>query len=729
VTDTPIELEGEGPWAKLRRRKVVQWGIVYATGAWGLLQGLGFAADAFAWPSAIKQVALLLLLIGLPIVLVLAWYHGDRGEQSVGRTELTIITLLFLVGGGIFWRYERASVTPPAATPQTAVPASAATSADAGPSIAVLPFENRSDEHKDAFFVDGIHDDILTQLSKISALKVISRTSVEQFRDTKLTTKAIAEQLGVRSVLEGGVQRAGTRVRINVQLIDAGTDAHLWAETYDRELTAENIFAIQTELAAAIAGALKAALTPAEKARASVVPTRNLEAWEAYQLGRQRLAKRTSGGLTEAEKFFRKAIELDPSFALAHAGLADSLTLRTAYGDTPFLATLEQAQAAADTAMRLDPGLSEAWASSGYIASSRQQSDRAEQLYRRAIELNPNNAEAVKWYGGLLLDTGRIDEGQRALERAASLDPLSAIIQLSLGGALQSRGRFAEAASRCRRAIEIDPSMAAAYSTLGYVMAYSFNRFPDAVPLAQKAAELDPGSPGLSASLAQLYFDLGDDSMLFATIEQAARRFPDDTQTHLWLAVVDLLRRDHAGAVRHAERSLALYPRNSFVLGLLRNAGLASGRAEDALARYQKAHPELFVPGAPRMDGSNALAAVDLALVLQTRGDVARAKVLLDGASQFVGKFPRLLTGIMDVRIHALRGEKAKALAVLREAEKVGWRQDWRYHRDFDPALASIRGDPEFKAVFADIERDMARQRTELAKRPKDTPLDLATVH
>ena len=113
MTDTPIELEGEGPWAKLRRRKVVQWGIVSAAGAWGLLQGLGFAADAFAWPSAIKQVALLLLLIGLPIVLVLAWYHGDRGEQSVGRTELTIITLLFLVGGGIFWRYERASVTPP----------------------------------------------------------------------------------------------------------------------------------------------------------------------------------------------------------------------------------------------------------------------------------------------------------------------------------------------------------------------------------------------------------------------------------------------------------------------------------------------------------------------------------------------------------------------------------------------------------------------------------------
>ena len=140
---------------------------------------------------------------------------------------------------------------------------------------------------------------------------MISRTSVEQFRDTKLPTKAIAEQLGVKSILEGGVQRAGDRVRISVQLIDAGTDAHLWAESYDRELTAANIFAIQSEVAAAIAGALKATLTAGEKARVNAVPTQNLEAWENYQLGRHRLAKRTSTGFAEAERYFRKAIELD----------------------------------------------------------------------------------------------------------------------------------------------------------------------------------------------------------------------------------------------------------------------------------------------------------------------------------------------------------------------------------------------------------------------------------
>ena len=292
MTDTPTEREEEGAWAKLRRRKVVQWGLAYAAGAWALLQGLEYITNTFHWPEQFQQFSTLTLLIGLPIVVVIAWYHGDRGEQRVSGAELTIIVLLLLLAGGLLWHYRppgEKSAAPggvagpvPAAMPPAAAPAVA----DTRPSIAVLPFENRSRLDDDVFFVDGIHDDILTQLSKVSALKVISRTSVEKFRDTTLPTRVIAEQLGATQILEGGVQRAGQRVRINVQLIDAATDTHLWAESYDRELTAESIFAIQSEVAAAISDALRAALTPAERKRVSAVPTRNLKAWEAFQLGR-----------------------------------------------------------------------------------------------------------------------------------------------------------------------------------------------------------------------------------------------------------------------------------------------------------------------------------------------------------------------------------------------------------------------------------------------------------
>ncbi len=723
--------EGESTWAKLRRRKVVQWGIVYAAGAWGFLQGLEYASSTFDWPRQIQQLSTLALLTGLPVVLVLAWYHGDRGEQRVTRTELAILTLLFLLGGGLFWRYQAASEPSQSTTPTAAAPARAAAATDSGPSIAVLPFENRSKVEDEAFFVDGIHDDILTQLSKISALKVISRTSVEQFRDTRLPTKTIADQLGVKSILEGGVQRAGNRVRINVQLIDAATDAHLWAETYDRELTAENIFAIQTELSAAIAAALEAALTPAEKARAAVVPTRSLKAWEAYQLGRQRMAGRTIGGLAEAGRFFQQAIDLDPRFALAYAGLADSLAISTSQG-APLVATLQQAQAAAETALEIDAGLSEAWNSSGLIAEIREQYERAEPMYRRAIELDPNNAMAFKFYGGMLVSTLRIDEGVRSLQRAASLDPLSAIVQVNLADALQAQGSFAEAAAHYRRAIEIDPGMPAAYAMLGSCFADAFTRYADAVPLAQKAIDLDPDSPLWPGLLTWLYINLGDRRLALSTIEQAARRWPNDSGFQFWLAVRGLLQGDDAGAVRLAERLLALQPRSDGALFILRDADLRNGRPDEALARYRQAYPELFVAGAPHLDQSNYNAAIDVALVLQRRGDAAGAKVLLDAAMRVIEKLPRMGSegsGISDVQILALRGEKAKALAALRKAEQTGWRSAWWYRGEFDPSLESIRNEPEFRAVFADIERDMARQRAELAARPKDAPLVLDPAH
>jgi len=192
----------------------VQWALAYAAGAWVLLQVLGFAADSFGWPAIVKQLAMLSLAVGLPILLTLAWFHGERAQQRVTGQELAILTLLLIIGGGLLWWYaNRSADAPPAVATTTAAPSPSATT-DARPSIAVLPFENRSRLEDDAYFVDGIHDDILTQLSKISALKVISRTSVEQFRGTKLPLKEIGSRLGVKSILEGGVQRAGDRIRI-----------------------------------------------------------------------------------------------------------------------------------------------------------------------------------------------------------------------------------------------------------------------------------------------------------------------------------------------------------------------------------------------------------------------------------------------------------------------------------------------------------------------------------
>jgi TolB-like protein/Flp pilus assembly protein TadD len=730
VTDGPQEGEGNSLWNRLRRRKVVQWGIVYAAGAWGFLQGLEYVSEAFGWPGQLRQIAILALLIGLPIVLVLAWYHGDRGEQRVSRAELAIITLLFLVGGGIFWRYDRASEEIPATRAPVAAPASQITTVDAGPSIAVLPFENRSKVEDEASFVDGIHDDILTQLSKVSALKVISRTSVEQFRDTRLTTKAIAEQLGVKSILEGGVQRAGDRVRINVQLIDANTDAHLWAETYDRELTAENIFAIQSEVAAAIAGALKAELTAGEKARVDAVPTQSIEAWESYQLGKQRMARRSSETLAEAEQFFRKAIELDPQFALAHVGLADVLRMQIGYSGAARAAALTRAEKSVAEALRLQPDLSEAWASAGGIAEDLRAFDDAEKKYRRAIEINPNNAAARHWYSNLLGTIGRLDESLEQIERAVALDPMSPVLRVVQGIVLAAQGRFLDAEKAYLKAMTIDPLLPGSYSLLSDLSAYALGRPADAVPLARKAMALDPGGPNGVVTLAVLLDDLGESPEAMRLTMDAVRRWPDSAMAQWPAAFLQASAGDWHAASQSARKALAIDPRDGNALYLLAVADLTKGDARTARARYAKAYPELLAPGPPRIDLSNSGVAPDLALVLLQTGEDARARQLLDGSEAAMRQLPRLGVGgfgITDVRIHALRGDKAKALAALREAEQAGWRGPfWRLYRDADPALASIRGEPEFKAVFADIERDMARQRAELAKRPKDAPFDLA---
>jgi TolB-like protein/Tfp pilus assembly protein PilF len=739
VTDAPTEREDGGAWAKLRRRKVVQWGLAYAAAAWTLLQVIEYLGETYSWPPAIRQIAVPTLTLGSLVALVLAWYHGDRGQQRVSGAELAILSVLLALGGGALWLYGQRNGQAPATSAPPAAPTAAQGSSVASdgerPSIAVLPFENRSDEHKDAFFVDGIHDDILMQLSKVSALKVISRTSVEQFRDTKLPTKAIAEQLGVKSILEGAVQRAGDRVRINVQLIDAGTDAHLWAESYDRELTAANIFAIQSEVAAAIAAALKATLTASEKARVSAVPTQNLEAWENYQLGRQRLAKRTSTGFTEAERYFQQAIALDPNFALAYSGLADTLSMNLSYTDAPRAVTLERAQAAVDAALKHDPGLADAWASAALIADQSEHYDRAQELYRRAIDLNPSHAMALKWYGQCLVALGSIDEGVMYLERAAGVDPLSAIIQVNLGEALVAQERVEDAARRYRRAIEIDPLMPGSYLSLARLAAFAMGDFVRAVPLAEKAVALDPFRPVYTVSVAWLYWDLGDVASFDRVVRQAEERWPDNAGPYLF-AFRDLQGGDRDGAERHARRALEADPRaydeaDLDALGLLGVIDYRQGRYAESVVRYRKAYPELF-SAAPRIDAKNFFTAIDVIPALQKLGKTDEALALLAGSEKVMAKLPLLGVGTgwrgrapHDARALALRGRKQEALTALRAAERAGWRWGWRFHRDLDPAFDSIRDEPEFRAIFADIERDMARQRTELAKRPKDAPLDL----
>ena len=268
---------------RLKERKLVQWGVAYVAAAFALLQGVDIVAQQFGWPEGVRRGITLALVVGFFVALVLAWYHGERGAQRMTGTELLILALLLALGGGFLWRFASASREPAATSASPAARASSPLPAVPVPekSIAVLPFENLSSDKENAFFTDGVQDEILTDLAKVADLKVISRTSVMQYREAAARNlRKIGEELGVAHLLEGSVQRASGKVRVNAQLIDARTDAHLWAQTYDRDLA--DVFAIQSEIAQTIAGQLQAKLSPNEQKAIEQPPTTDLAAHDLY---------------------------------------------------------------------------------------------------------------------------------------------------------------------------------------------------------------------------------------------------------------------------------------------------------------------------------------------------------------------------------------------------------------------------------------------------------------
>jgi eukaryotic-like serine/threonine-protein kinase len=303
-------------------------------------------------------------------------------------------------------------------------------------SIAVLPFENRSAEGEDAaFLAEGIYDDVLTQLSRIGSLRLISRASVVGYGDEPASVREIGRKLGVSTILEGGVERSGDRLRIHVQLIDALDERHLWAESYDRELTPAGVFAIRSEIAEHIAAELAAALTPEERERIRAQPTRDLDAYEAYLRGVQILNRYEVGDPAVAVSHLERAIELDPGFAEAHARLAQSHFDLGFKGRIPPEESQALAEAAARRALELDETLGEAHAVLAMVAEERSEQARAEREYRRAIELSPGIAAVHEAYAELLLHLGRAEEALSQSLLARELDPQSSRIAWSLGAA------------------------------------------------------------------------------------------------------------------------------------------------------------------------------------------------------------------------------------------------------------------------------------------------------
>jgi tetratricopeptide (TPR) repeat protein len=445
------------------------------------------------------------------------------------------------------------------------------------------------------------------------------------------------------------------------------------------------------------------------------VPTENMAALEAYFRGKQRMEKRTSAALAEAVDDFNRAIEFDPSFALAYAGLADSYLLQVEYSGLPPDEMLAKAQAPINRALALDDRLAEAYTSLGFIEEFRKDYEAAEAAYKRALELNPNYATAYRWYGFLLGGPlGRRDEALEWSKKAAELDPGSPIILLGVAIGYVRVGRFDESLAWYRKTIEIDPDFAPGYEWIGLHYWEAEGRLDETVRWFRKCVSLDPGNTEYSAFFSWLFLDLGDLDRAEYWSERSIELAPESFFPNLAMELFHLYQGDLSVALEYGRRAFETEDPYAFQFSSfepIRFHEMRAGRYLEARAAFEKIAPELLTDD-PKV-GVNYGDAINLALVLSKTGEQKQADLLLDRSFQQIQTIPRLGFygyGIADVQIYALQGDKQKALAALRQAIDEGWRTLWWYYLKRDLNLESLHDEPEYQAMVAEIEADMAEQ-------------------
>jgi TolB-like protein/Flp pilus assembly protein TadD len=656
-----------GFFEELKRRKVYRVAIAYVVMSWALAQGLAQVLPVFDVPNSVVRITIAVMLIGFPFALALAWVF-DITPQGIRATSTPSVpvarrrrNLILLIAIGVIIS---------AAASFFLLPRASARKIDK--SIAVLPFENLSAEKENAYFADGIQDDILTNLSKIGDLRVISRMSVMSYRgDGVRNAREIGKALGVGTLLEGSVRRAGNRVRVSVQLINANNDEHIWAEDFDRDVT--DVFAIQTDLAHRIADALQAKLSSNEKARLGQIPTNDSEAYLLFIQG-QDLAKQPDQTLessAKAEGFFEEAIKRDRTFAAAFAGL--SLVESSMYHSLdPTPVHRDKARAAAHEALRLQPDLPEAHLALGfsYYYGDRDY-NRALAEFEVAKKGLPNEAQAFLAIGAIQRRQGKWTESTVNLEKAAALDPKNASVLINLAFNYMAQRKFDTADKILDRAIFAAPQSASAHALKGYAAALRTGDFSGG---ESQLAALPPSADSDGAVTSERVWSLSCQRK-YAEALQTLHQFPGDV-------------------LRAFDSSIP----KSFLEGVL---NYCEGDKPKAQAAFEQARAvaERLVRESPDDAPRRAMLGQILAALGQKEAAIAEGKRAVALLPESEDAFGGTMITLGLAQIYTWVGEHAEAIRLLDHLLEVPSGVTVPLLK-VDPAWDPLRKDPGFQALI-----------------------------
>lgn len=718
---------------ELKRRRVIRVATLYVLIFWPIIQITDIASAALGLPDAAMRYLVFAFLGGLPVLLTLAWLfdlnrdgivrdHGGDDETSTGQAligsklEIGIIGFMAVVVAGLFYVQLTLDESPTAtATAKEGGPVAPAPVAATANSVAVLPFDTFSGDQQDRFFADGLSEELLNVLARVRQLEVAARTSSFAYRGSRKTVPVIGHELGVNYILEGSVRRndVNDEIRVTAQLIDVGSGAHLWSETYDRQFA--DIFAIQDEIARAVVDSLKVELLGNDADDIRSHASASGQAMIAYSMGQTELAKRTKTGIADAARFFQRALDEDPNYAEAWVGLADARALQVSYGYDDEGDGLERAQEAVDRALELDPELGLAWASQGLIyLQDKANTSKAHDALARAVELNPNYAMAHMWYAQTLDDPA---EKFERYQRAYKLDPRSPVAGYNVAQIYAQRGREAEAMEVFNQIIEADPNYDRAYFLAATVSA-NRGRFADAIRNLETAWELNEQTEA-AYQLAYLNNMLGNYGV---ADEWAAIAKPGEPRENLFR--YELLMMDRYAMQGEIDKAIEVGAN----LATPRGDGFAdyavatvaawySGSFEKTIEYWEETRRILAEQGHPDMDmGADLLIAVGHSLI--ETGDIERGTDLLDEARAWVNvqldggqKEPGLWYDL--AQLEAIEGNTQMALINLQRATSEGWRDYWM--PQLDPALVSIRQTRELETMMAGVETQMSLMREQFA--------------